>query len=462
MRASSKNTFFEKLEEPRDYRPVDAVLQPGWHGNSFVLADGSGLKGDAQPIQAFARDIRFRRRGSLAKWKAEVGPTVAKQMIPMSIFSFALIGPLIRHSGNDMGNPVLELVMARERGKTSLLKSVCAFWGDDDRPASLGLGVELSATLAAIEDERFVRSDGFLGLDETNHSRSGSQAEFLHNLIFSLEASSTRRRHGEESQHSRVATLISTNDPIGKLLTARNTGHDAAESRLVTIQADRLFDKPFNGNERRGVEALAISCRRHAGTVAHHFTQRLADIAKEDEDGIAQLVSTKVRAAEDKLMRIAKSSPRRLKTFALMIVAADLAREFGIFDPSWTSRSCVLKLYRKTFAPPPRVTAAIRVGRYLEQHGVRSISKMNSPLVSLTASGYAYDLNGERWICIDSEHFKRAFADWREMIDELKGVNALKTEGGEQPKSTIHAPRALSANARVFCFSKKRLIEAYH
>lgn len=463
FRPSSKDAFFRQLEEKRAYRPIDVVLQPGWHGDTFVHPDHTVHGGAAPPIIGFESDRNFRCRGSIPEWKAEIGPIVAKQMIPMSVFAFALTGTLIRFSGNDMGNPILELVMKRESGKTSLLKAACALWGDDENSASLGLGIELSATINAIDDARDARSDGFLGLDETNHSRSGPQAEFLHNLVFSMESSASRRRLGEDARHTRLATLITTNSPIGVLLKPRNTGHDAAESRLVTIQADRMFNKPIigaEGDERRAIETLSIICRRHAGCVAHEFTRRLTKLASATEGGIAGLISTRVRAAEDMLTRIARCSPRRLKTFALMVVAADLGRAFGIFDAAWKPRTCVTQLYRQTYGGTSKPNAASRVLNYLERHGVVTISKLNSPLERLGKSGYAFNEGQDLWICIGAEQFKHHFSDWRVVIADLNKVNALKTEGGKKPKSTIHAPRALSSSCRVFCFSKERLLTA--
>ncbi len=58
--------------------------------------------------------------------------------------------------------------------------------------------------------------------------------------------------------------------------------------------------------------------------------------------------------------------------------------------------------------------------------------------------------NGKRELLIPAARFQREFADYRAIMRELRAAGLAKTEGGEQPKLTVKAPKAICEAGRVY------------
>jgi hypothetical protein len=102
---------------------------------------------------------------------------------------------------------------------------------------------------------------------------------------------------------------------------------------------------------------------------------------------------------------------------------------------------------------PQREEAALsEVAR--ERGNLIPVGDLTKPLAAAEfaqAAGFLRKQAGRTELLFPATRFQREFPDYIEMMRELRGAGLARTEGGERPKLTIKAPRAVCEAGRLYC-----------
>lgn len=195
------------------------------------------------------------------------------------------------------------------------------------------------------------------------------------------------------------------------------------------------------------------------GAAGRVFVARLIDVASKDESGLRR----RIRKLINKFLKVAGAgnkpgSARTINAFALIYAAGRLAREWGVLPKNGGPLlPLIMVVFRSGRVGRSRSVVALnQVGAYIEKHRkqIVRIEKVRRPYSRdefKGVAGFVRRAHGRAEILIPSARFRREFPNYRALMKDLKKRGFAKTEGGQDPKLTIKAPKSICATGRVYC-----------
>ncbi|MDN0082057.1 DUF927 domain-containing protein [Crenobacter sp. SG2305] len=221
-----------------------AASKPGWHGDVFVLQDGS-VFGNADEQVVFQtpepRAVRaFTQKGTLEDWQSSVGWMCQGNTRLMLAVCTALVGPVLERLGEENGG--FHFRGDSSIGKTSALLPACSVWGDPELVMK-----RWRATTNGLEAAAVQHNDMLLPLDEMAQvapAEAGNVAYMLANGQGRVRASQTG---GARSVATWRLMMLST----GEISLADHIA--SGGGRVMAGQETRLIDIPADAGVGLGV-----------------------------------------------------------------------------------------------------------------------------------------------------------------------------------------------------------------
>ena len=467
---TSQSAFKRAIEAQSAYRPALVAARPGWLEGFYVFGDGSisaPSADDREVIVTFERNPKFAPRGTLQEWQDATGPFIAGQPLILFVIGLALSGALLHFVPRGYLNPQVEIEGGPETGKSSVGVLAASVWaGNPD--SDCGGGESWDMTVNSLDPMKLVHGDGFLFLDEANLAGASAKdrREFARQAAFKVATTGSRRRLGDavQGEHARLAMLSTTNTPLADLVDGGEGERNAVRSRRITFRiapdaACGIFATLPSGfeNSRAASEAMVEVADRCWGTAGRAFVARLVRALEEDEDGLRALIAR----ALDRYRRrdaIPTGSARAQKTFALVAVAASLARRWDIFHESWGTPMHLVQAvaHASSRAERPEAAPLVALRAYVERNrpALIEIDGLSRPLGRAefaAAKGFLRQGRMGEELLVSAPQFQAAFPEHEAMMKSLRASGYAQTEGGHKPKLTIKAPRAICVEGRVYC-----------
>jgi putative DNA primase/helicase len=168
----------------------------GWHGEQYILANGS-IGGDDKQITVYqsanAINSTLAQQGTLAQWRDELCKKLADQSRFVFSIACAFAGQLLEPLGSDSGG--FHLLGSSSMGKSLSLKVASSVWGKPDNYTKTW-----RSTDNALEGTASEYNDSFLPLDEI----SEGNPTILGNIIYML-GNGTGKGRSTTTGHNRIA-----------------------------------------------------------------------------------------------------------------------------------------------------------------------------------------------------------------------------------------------------------------
>ena len=313
---------------------VTATSRIGWHKSTFVLPDACiGPGSERLMLQGSgAVEHAFRRRGSLAEWKAEVAryaPGNSRLVLSISAaFAATLVGPCDAESGG------VHLRGASSTGKSTALAVAGSVWGGGQTG---GYVRSWRATANGLEGVAVAHCDALLCLNELAQISAREAGEVAY-LLANGSGKSRSARDGAARRAARWRVLFLSSGEIGLADKVMEDGKKRLAAgqhvRIVDIAADAgaglgLFE---NLHGFPSADALARHLRSAAtsvyGLAAPVFLESIAGDLDRVRGAVAQHTSEFVRqyvpfGADGQVHRVAQR-------FGLIATGGELAVAAGV------------------------------------------------------------------------------------------------------------------------------------
>nr|WP_282572195.1 DUF927 domain-containing protein [Roseomonas acroporae] len=314
---------------------VTLVSRAGWHGDAYVLPDGTVIGDAAEAVVMKAPPENGAQlvatAGTLEGWQEEVAKLAVGNHVAAFVISCAFAGPLLDPLGEPSGG--FHLAGRSKVGKTLALRlglSACGL------PFKGGALRDWRSTGNALEGAAEESGDGLLGLDELHQADPREVAASAYMLA--NESGKGRLRRDATAQRRRTwrAFLLSTGelDLPAMVAKAGQKLPAGAEVRLPSIPVDSAGIWPaLHG--RASPEALMTdlhgALRRHHGTAIRAFLACLVAERRENPTGLADAADA-MRARFAKLLPADADPQVRdvARRCALVALAGELARAWDI------------------------------------------------------------------------------------------------------------------------------------
>lgn len=310
---------------------VIATSRIGWHGEVFVLPDGSiGVRqGEDLLLQGTgAIEHTYRERGTLEEWQGEVARYAAGNsrlvLAVSTAFAACLVGPCGAEGGG------MHLRGPSSTGKTTALLAAGSVWGGGE-PG--GYVRSWRATSNGLEGVALGHCDTLLCLDEMSQVPAKEAGEVAY-MLANGSGKSRGTRDGFARRTPRWRLLFLSSGEIGL---ADKIAEDGRKRRTTAGQEVRVVDIPADAGAGLGLfeelhgfvsaEALARHLRSvstsHFGTAGRAFLKRIvgdlddvrAAVAHHQKDFLDRYVPP---GADGQVQRVAQR-------FALVAAGGELA-----------------------------------------------------------------------------------------------------------------------------------------
>ena len=323
--------YFNNLEvEER----VTFVARTGWHtiGDRRVFALPSEAFGAAELVLLNTDAASpYAYSGSLADWQNGIGQLTAGQRLGVLAVSTAFAGPLLYLSGQDGGG--IHFRGSSSTGKTSLARAAASVWGPRNFVRSW------RATANGLEGAAVLATDTLLVLDELGVIDSRE----LHAAAYQLaigHGKGRARRDGSMRMPSTWRVMVVSTGEVSiasKVEEDRNRRARAGqEVRILDIPTDAgkgygAFDRPRAGEDSASglADEIVRSAETHFEVAGPAFLQA---IIAADIDKITDSLNASIEAFCAHVVKFGSDGQirRAARRLALIAVAGELAREFGI------------------------------------------------------------------------------------------------------------------------------------
>lgn len=459
------------------FRPALLAVSPGWVDDYFVCGDGRVLPPgpDAgEIVVAFNPHPKFAPRGSLEGWNEAVGPIVAGQSLFLFGLALAFVGPLLRFVPADYLSPLFEIVGAPGSGKTTCGVLAMSVWAGDTDSVQGG-GETWNVTPGRFDELKLTHRHALLLLDEANLAGASleQRRQLIQSAVFSLASSGSRQRLGDalSKPHAQLAVLSTSNRRLSELLVGSAAERSAVEERMITI--------PISGTRPNGVldtipprfncasetvEALRAAVNEQWGTAGTAFVEKLQRAARGDEERLRTELARVLSLYRSRLSTVTELA-RMQKSLALVIVAGQLARHWGILPESWGSPAkAVMEVARASLTGESQAVQdpLAKIRSYAQRHrealiNVATIKCPLGPSEFARAAGFLRQTDRGLELLVPAIRFQEEFSDYKATMRTLREIDKARTEVGEQAKLTIKTPRSICQGGRVYCILIGRL-----
>lgn len=453
------------------YREALTASSPGWHEQSFVLGDGRVLvpsKGTKEVIVTFAPQNKFEPCGTLGGWQNVFKPLVVKQPLPLFALALAFVGPLMWFAPPDYLSPFFELVGDQGTGKTTLGIAAISVWAGRLDGTSGG-GETWNFTPGRLDELKSGHRHSLLLLDEGNlaGAEKKDREKLTQQAIFNLTSTGERQRFGgaPEKPHSQLAILSTSNRRLCDLVGGLQAERGAMAERLISIHLGEsrsfgVFDRVPTGfkSSAQAAEALVAAANAQWGTAGPEFVVQLQKRATRDEVSFRKSLAI-LLARQVLLLKEMTDAPRIQKSFALVAVAGQLARRWGILPDGWGSPARAVRAVAAEALSglDPVKEAAAAVQSYSDRHrsSLLKVADLKQPLDRLSfdaAAGFLREIEGKTELLVPARQFQKTFPNYRQIVRNLRNNGSARTEMGKQSKLTIKSPKPVCDTGRVYCF----------
>lgn len=314
----------------RPDKRITCVERTGWHGQAYVLPQGSiGPDADGvipQTTGYAASD--FVERGTLGEWQQGVAALAVGNSRLCFALSLAFAAPLLSLVGMEGGG--FHLKGESTDGKTTIMKAAASVYGNPDRYSQTW-----RATGNAIEGIASRRNDALLCLDELGEL-DGREAGQVAYMLANGQGKGRSKQDGELRERKAWRLLFLSTGELSLEDHAASAGQRTQagmEVRTIQIPSDTGHHGAFewlHGMEggRTFADTLKAHCDHQHGSAFRTYAEALAgELGAHSERLRAKI---KRIAAELTPQGAGNQVGRAINRFALVAAAGELATRLGV------------------------------------------------------------------------------------------------------------------------------------
>lgn len=383
----ARNLLTQYIQTAKVDKRARCVERTGWHGNVFVLPDATIGECDERVLyqSATATPGKFRQKGKLSTWQANVAALCVGNSRLLLAVSTAFAAPLLHITGMESGG--VHLRGDSSTGKTTALRAAASVWG----------GMEYlqrwRATDNGLEALSVQHSDCLLVLDELSQVDPKAAGEAAYMLANGSGKARANRNGGLRDPASwRILFLSSGEAGLAEhMATAGKKPKAGQEVRLLDIPADAgagmgMFENLHQyANGAAFSKAITEAASKHYGTAAQPFITKLV----EHGDKVAEWIKKNQREfAHTHVDEGAGGQAHRAaQRFALIGTAGELATRWGItgWEPGAAMDAAVVcfkawLVQRGGAGNLEEMNMLAQVRRFFEAHGEARFTDWDRPV----------------------------------------------------------------------------------
>lgn len=391
-------------------------------------------------------------KGTLEQWQAQVAQLCDDNPVLQFSLAVAFTGPLLSFAGMDCCG--FHLYGKSSQGKTTALQVAASVWGNGSDPAASADAFiqRWNATANALEGLAVSYNDGLLVLDEM----ATCDAFDFGKVVYNLSGGQGKARLSKESELKRRRSWT---------MVYLSSGEISAQEKIAETgkpvkagQLNRLIDIPVtakiieNSHGRlpgHFADQLKGACGNCYGTAAPVFIRQLI-ACEADRNALGYRIRNMLAEAEKTLQPpagIAADQQRTMRRFALVMVAGQLAVEFGILPFSFVEIETAVKStcsswLGNTLDESMRGVLAVRdfILRYQDSKFVNACAGVGFQRAVNDVAGYYLSDQGIH--VFNDEGFQRACDGYlpEDVARELKRLGLLFTNDEQRLKARVTLP----------------------
>ncbi|TNI34899.1 DUF927 domain-containing protein [Aeromonas veronii] len=314
----------------RPDKRITCVERTGWHGQAYVLPQGSiGPDADGVILQTTGYAASdFVERGTLGEWQQGVAALAVGNSRLCFALSLAFAAPLLSLVGMEGGG--FHLKGESTDGKTTIMKAAASVYGNPDRYSQTW-----RATGNAIEGIASRRNDALLCLDELGEL-DGREAGQVAYMLANGQGKGRSKQDGELRERKAWRLLFLSTGELSLEDHAASAGQRTQagmEVRTIQIPSDTGHHGAFewlHGMEggRTFADTLKAHCDHQHGSAFRTYAEALAgELGAHSERLRAEI---KRIAAELTPQGAGNQVGRAINRFALVAAAGELATRLGV------------------------------------------------------------------------------------------------------------------------------------
>ena len=314
----------------RPDKRITCVERTGWHGQAYVLPQGSiGPDADGVILQTTGYAASdFVERGTLGEWQQGVAALAVGNSRLCFALSLAFAAPLLSLVGMEGGG--FHLKGESTDGKTTIMKAAASVYGNPDRYSQTW-----RATGNAIEGIASRRNDALLCLDELGEL-DGREAGQVAYMLANGQGKGRSKQDGELRERKAWRLLFLSTGELSLEDHAARAGQRTQagmEVRTIQIPSDTGHHGAFewlHGMEggRTFADTLKAHCDHQHGSAFRTYAEALAgELGAHSERLRAEI---KRIAAELTPQGAGNQVGRAINRFALVAAAGELATRLGV------------------------------------------------------------------------------------------------------------------------------------
>lgn len=410
----NKARLIEYLQTAEPNRLLCQVSKLGWHGNVFVLPDqvfGTVTEEEFR-YQDKKHPVLFNSKGTCEEWREAIGKYCAGNPLLILACSYAFVGPLLKHTGNEGGG--LHIHGASSTGKTTLMNVAGSICGGGPEH---GFKRQWRTTSNGLEAIAVQHNDNLMCLDEIGQAGQNVVSDVAY-MLTNGQGKARADRHGNARSSSTWSLVflstgeITLNDKI-----RQDTKTSAMAGQLV-----RVLDIPADAKHGLGIFAnlhdfasgaelsrhLNQASKRYYGAPLRFFLERLTENLGHNIDEVR---TTANEFQQKNLPEGCSPQVERVcARFGLLAAAGELAISFGILPLTAGSAIQAAKDYfaiwtdeRGSIGDMEVESAFVRLKEFIELHAENrfiSLDDSSSPYPPHNLAGYRWTQEGKRYYLI--------------------------------------------------------------
>lgn len=328
-----------------------AVYQTGWHCDAegqlaFVLPDqiirvAEGEELVFQPDSVSHSDLAITSEGDVEQWKIHIASKVTGNPILIFGLGAAFAAPLLNFLKLDCSG--FHFFGMSSQGKTTALQVAGTVWGNGIDPASNGVTPPFierwNSTVNAFEATAANHNDLLLALDEMATCDAKDFGRVVYNLAGG-QGKARMSKDGELKGRRQWRAIVLSSGEVSVKNKIEEAGAKAKAGQL-----NRLIDIPVTGKiiaDSHGdspsnfATSLKRDCAKYYGVAGPAFIEGLLSKGLSFESMGAWL-SQRYQACIKQLMPsmpLPSDAERAIQRFAVVLLASELAIEFGLLFQS--------------------------------------------------------------------------------------------------------------------------------
>jgi putative DNA primase/helicase len=380
----ARELLFDYLQFSQPSRSMLCVDRVGWHGEVFVLPDGTiGPADCVERVFQGTSSHRYRTAGTLEQWRSEVARICAGNSRLIFCLCLAFAGPLLALTGTEGGG--FHLYGTTSTGKTTAQMVAGSVWGGNDIHGFLSTWRGTNNGLEALAE---LHNDTLLVLDELKQSSAKDVAEMIYLLANGQAKHRMSRAITARSQAAWRLLFLSSGELTLEqhLETVGQRNFGGLEVRLINLPADAgtgrgLFDTVHGGEDASEFAGRLQAAAKHFyGTAGRAWLKWLVsnrEVVRDDFRLFHRQFVTRVVPAV-----AVGELPRAAGRFALAAAAGELATEVGI--TGWQEGESVKAaevlwkawMNQRGLKSTDEASAIRQVRAFIEAHGSSRFQKL--------------------------------------------------------------------------------------